>query len=699
LVAAEAREGTQREAAKKSAIIDQMDDAVLVADQNQGVVECNRAAATLFDVQAEELIGLSGPTVPWRFCGADGVEIVPSSQGPLNRALSGESVRGEYRIHTHSGLERWVWAAATPLRAPDGTLEGAILVLRDMAEWRRAEMALRESEERYRLLVELCPDPILVHRDGQLVYANPATINLAGASTTDELIGRSVFDFVHPDFREAMLDRAGGPPEQFEAGGLHESAFVRIDGEVIPIESTTMPITFAGQPAVQVVLRDVTERRRAEAALAHQALHDALTGLPNRVLLLDRLEQALRASELDGSGLSLLLMDLDRFKEVNDTLGHHAGDLLLQQVGSRLHGVLRAADTIARLGGDEFAVILPGIDKEGMVAVVEKLLGRLKAPFSVEGQQVVVGASIGVAVSPEHGHEADALMRRADVAMYVAKRTGTGFSVYQADQDRNSPDRLSLINELRRAVEEGELVLHYQPKIDLRSGALAGVEALVRWEHPIRGLISADQFRPSAEQAGLIDSLSQWVLRAALMQATAWRRIGLEIPVAVNLSMRSLYDEQLPDKIAELLLATRTPASLLVVEITESSLMIDPPRTLAILTHLREMGIRVAIDDFGTGHSSLAYLKRLPVDEVKIDRSFVKDLTTDATDRVIVRATVDLAHSLGLRVVAEGVEDERTSALLVELGCDEAQGFHLGRPLRGHELTHWLCEQPVARAA
>jgi EAL domain-containing protein (putative c-di-GMP-specific phosphodiesterase class I) len=221
----------------------------------------------------------------------------------------------------------------------------------------------------------------------------------------------------------------------------------------------------------------------------------------------------------------------------------------------------------------------------------------------------------------------------------------------------------------------------------------------VRWEHPIRGLISADQFIPIAEQAGLIDSLSQWVLRAALMQATAWRRIGLEIPVAVNLSMRSLYDEQLPDKIAELLLATRTPASLLVVEITESSLMIDPPRTLAILTHLREMGIRVAIDDFGTGHSSLAYLKRLPVDEVKIDRSFVKDLTTDATDRVIVRATVDLAHSLGLRVVAEGVEDERTSALLVELGCDEAQGFHLGRPLRGHELTHWLCEQPAARAA
>jgi EAL domain-containing protein (putative c-di-GMP-specific phosphodiesterase class I) len=258
---------------------------------------------------------------------------------------------------------------------------------------------------------------------------------------------------------------------------------------------------------------------------------------------------------------------------------------------------------------------------------------------------------------------------------------------------------LSLIGELRRAVEVGELVLHYQPKIDLHTGELAGVEALVRWEHPIRGLLGPDQFVPIAEQAALIQPLTRWVLRAALMQASAWRRIGLEVPVAVNLSMRSLHDEQLPDTISELLRAARTPAQLLVVEITESSLMVDPTRALVILERLRAMGIRVALDDFGTGHSSLSYLKRLPVDEVKIDRSFVKDIATDETDRVIVRSTVDLAHSLGLRVVAEGVEDEVTGALLAELGCDEAQGYHLSRPLRGHDLTLWLCEQPIPRAA
>jgi diguanylate cyclase (GGDEF)-like protein/PAS domain S-box-containing protein len=629
---------------------------------------------------------------------ADGAEIPPGGRGPLGRALNGEAAKGEYRFVTHTGHERWVWAAATPLRASDGSLNGAILVLRDMGEWRRAETALRESEERYRLLVELCPDPIIVHCEGKIVYANPATTRLAGADSVDEIVGRPIVEFVHPDFHESVLARVAKSADHVDTG-LRESTLLRFDGELIQIESTTMPITFEGRPAIQAVLRDVTERKRAEVALAHQALHDALTGLPNRVLLLDRLEQAIAGARRDGSCLSLLLMDLDRFKEVNDTLGHHAGDLLLQQVATRLRGALRQADTIARLGGDEFAVILPGTDAGGVVTVVENLLRRLHAPFAVEGQPVVIGASIGVALSPEHGEEADALMRRADVAMYVAKRTNAGFSIYRAEQDRNSPERLSMIGDLRRAVEEGELVLHYQPKVDLRTGELTGVEALVRWEHPMRGLLSPDEFVPIAEQAGLIEPLSRWVLRAALTQASAWLRIGLEVPVSVNLSMRTLHDEQVPDQIMELLTAARTPARLLMLEITESTLMQDPLRTLAILERLRAEGIRVALDDFGTGHSSLAYLKRLPVDEVKIDRSFVKDIAIDETDRVIVRSTVDLAHSLGLRVVAEGVEDEMTAALLADLGCDEAQGYHLGRPLRGHDLTHWLCEQTEPRAA
>jgi len=555
---------------------------------------------------------------------------------------------------------------------------------------------LGESEERYRRLVELCPDPITVHCDNCIVYANQAALEMAGVEHPSDFIGRPIVDFIHPDSQQTVLERTRYALERGDSNSPTELTLKRMDGELMQVEATTMPITFEGRPAIQAVMRDITVRKRAEAALAHQALHDSLTGLPNRVLLLDRLQHAIATSRRDGTTLSLLLMDLDRFKEVNDTLGHHAGDLLLQQVGIRLRGALRQADTIARLGGDEFAVILPDTDATGVLTVVENLRRRLQAPYSVENQPVVVGASIGVAHAPMHGDAADTLMRRADVAMYVAKRSSLGFATYHVEQDRNSPDRLSLIGELQRAVDEGELVLHYQPKIDLRTRQMVGVEALVRWEHPLRGLLAPDQFIPSVEQAGLIDPLSRWVLRAALLQVNAWRRIGLEIPVAVNLSMRSFRDEQLPDKVRDMLNVGQTPPHLLMLEITESTFMVDPPRTLAILNRLRAMGIRVAIDDFGTGHSSLAYLKQLPVDEIKIVRSFIQDIATDETDRVIVRCTVDLAHSLNLRVVAEGVEDAVTYALVTELGCDEAQGFHLSPALRGRDLTSWLSEQPLA---
>ena len=321
----------------------------------------------------------------WLMYEVNGVEVL-KDRGPLMRATRGEHVAADYRLVTLSGLERWVSTRATPLRASDGTVTGSILVLRDVADERRADNALRESEERYRQLVEFCPDPIVVHCDGMVVFANPAALLMAGASRADEIVGHSILEFIHPDSQEFVLERARNSLEQNEVGSLGRETLVRLDGELIQIESTMMPITFEGRPAIQAVLRDVTERRQAEAALAHQAMHDALTGLPNRVLLLDRLQQAIAAARRDGTSLSLLLMDLDRFKEVNDTLGHHAGDLLLQQVGTRLHGAVRQVDTIARLGGDEFAVILHGTGADGVSTIVEALLQRLQAPFVVEGQ-------------------------------------------------------------------------------------------------------------------------------------------------------------------------------------------------------------------------------------------------------------------------------------------------------------------------
>jgi len=438
------------------------------------------------------------------------------------------------------------------------------------------------------------------------------------------------------------------------------------------------------------------ERTAAEQALQHQAHHDALTNLPNRLLLHDRLQQALLAAQRDRTTLALLLLDLDRFKEVNDTFGHAHGDQLLQQVSTRLRSTLRASDTIARLGGDEFAVLLPHADQGGAAVAARMLLAALDEPCQVEGVPLQVSGSIGVALYPAHGTDAEVLLQRADVAMYVAKRGHSGYAVYALDQDEYSPSRLSLIGALHHAITHDELLLYYQPKIDLRTGQVQEVEALVRWPHPEQGFIAADQVVALAEQAGLMTSLTLWVLKTALRQAEIWQRANLTLCVAVNLSMWDLHDPELPATITALLASYGVPPAALRLELTESTLMTNAARTLEILTRLAALGVGLSIDDFGTGYSSLAYLKRLPVNELKIDRSFVSDMIVDETDAAIVRSTISLGQSLGLRVVTEGVEDQATWDQLVALGCDMVQGYFLSPPLPAAELVCWL--QALRRA-
>ncbi len=344
---------------------------------------------------------------------------------------------------------------------------------------------------------------------------------------------------------------------------------------------------------------------------------------------------------------------------------------------------------IARLGGDEFAVLLPGADGPQAVLVAEQLSDALPEPFVVDGYALYVGASVGVALYPEHGDDPDGLLRCADVAMYVAKRASDDLAIYSSDQDRHSAERLALIGELRSAIEENQLIVHYQPKVDFARGQLVGVEALVRWQHPHRGIVAPTEFIPLAEQTGLIRPLGAWVLGEALRQQHEWRKVGLDIAVAVNLSTQNLNDP-LPDQIGELLARWCTPANRLLIEITESALMADPERAMGVLFRLREMGVRIAIDDFGTGYSSLSYLKRLPVDEIKIDRSFIRDMATDDDDMAIVRSTIALGHDLGLSVVAEGMEDGATWDLLADVGCDIAQGYFVARPMAAQQLVAWL---------
>ncbi len=426
--------------------------------------------------------------------------------------------------------------------------------------------------------------------------------------------------------------------------------------------------------------------------LADQAMYDPLTGLPNRSLLHDRLEQEIEISKREHKSFGVLLMDLDRFKEVNDTLGHDVGDELLREVGRRLIETVRDEDTVARLGGDEYVVLIHNLDPKGASFIANKVLAALDKPFHWQNQSIDIGASLGLSFYPSQCDDASSLLRCADIAMYVAKRSGNGYALYSQDQDRTSRGDLSLKSELREAIQSNQLCLHYQPQINHRSGRISGLEALVRWNHPQRGFLPPDTFIPLAEDAGLIGPLSRWVLNAALGQLVSLHQRGYMLNMAVNLSARNLHDMELPANVSRLLADSGINPKYLTLEITESAVMSNPSDGLIILTALDKMGVTLSIDDFGTGYSSLAYLKRLPVDELKIDKSFVTDMEENDNDAVIVRSTIDLAHNLGLKVTAEGVETQGAWDTLSILGCDQSQGYLMGRPMSVEKLELWLRE-------
>lgn len=427
--------------------------------------------------------------------------------------------------------------------------------------------------------------------------------------------------------------------------------------------------------------------------LEYQVLHDVLTDLPNRSLLRDRLNQATLAGQRENFPVALLLMDLDRFQKINDTLGHHRGDQVLRLVGQRLQATLRETDTVARWDGDEFAVLMPKTDLDGAVRAAEKIMKAIEEPFVLDGFHLAVEAGFGIALYPDHAADSETLIQRADVARHAAKQTGSGYAVYALDKDPHNPRSLAMMGELRRAISDGQLFLQYQPKVHLPTGKVVGAEALVRWKHPQFGLIPPDQFILPAERTGLIKPLTLWVLREALTQCRAWQGSGLEVAVAVNLSVRNLQDSRLPEQIAQLLEACGVEPARIMLEITESAIMSDPKGTITVLKRLKEIGVRFSIDDFGTGYSSLGYLKMLPVDEIKIDKSFVINMAMGIKDAAIVRSIIDLGQNLGLSVVAEGIENQKILDLLIDMGCVQGQGYYLSRPVFAPEIGEWVAGQ------
>jgi diguanylate cyclase (GGDEF)-like protein len=451
-------------------------------------------------------------------------------------------------------------------------------------------------------------------------------------------------------------------------------------------------------PAVDRELREAKvrlERKQAERTIRHLAFYDSLTGLPNRTLFRNQAQQAIQDGAADGRLVALLLMDLQRFKEVNDTLGHQRGDQLLQQVGARLREAMFEGDMVARLGGDEFGVLLPKIATMGDIDIVaRKIHSVLETPLFIEDVPIVVEASLGAAIAPEHGTDADILLQHADVAMYDAKDTGASFVLYDSARDPHSPRRLALMAELRQAIEHNQLIVHYQPKIALDTGKMIGAEALVRWQHPKDGMIPPDQFIRSAENTGLIKPLTDWVLSTGLRQCFDALSRGAMQHLAVNISARSLHDLRFPDLVDRLLKASGIPPEKLMLEVTESAFMVDLQRTVETLAVLNHMGVMISIDDFGTGFSSLNYIKKLPINEIKIDKSFVSDMTSNENDLSIVRSIIELGHNLGLKVVAEGVENKAVLDSLAALGCDHGQGYYISHPLPHERFLAWSGQAP-----
>ncbi|NEK86118.1 EAL domain-containing protein [Blastococcus saxobsidens] len=585
----------------------------------------------------------------------------------------------------------------------------------------RVTQAIRSAEDKLqaggRQLDDLDPVALKIfNREGAIVYADEHELigkesnsdelrqalagevvsGFAGSSHDDADDGVSRMLEVYVPVQYAGSDRPDGVMELYLPYAPVDAA-VRADiGRLIVVLAVSLAVfqavlyRFVARASRR--LNQQTEELRSSAERdRHTATHDALTGLPNRTLLRDRLDQALAGAARSSAEVAVLLVDLDRFKEINDSLGHSYGDALLQQVAPRLAGVLRDGDTVARLGGDEFAVLLPAVDGVAEAeAVAERLREALHRSFDVDGVTLDVEVSVGIAVSPWHGTDSDALLRSADIAMYVAKERKAGAVVFAAEDHVTAPSRLTVLGDLRRALEDDELFLHYQPKFTLDGERIEGVEALLRWQHPTRGLVPPAEFVPVAEGTGIILRLTERVLDLALAQARRWYDAGHPMPVAVNLSTRCLLDAGLPDLVARLLDRHGVPARLLRLEVTESAVMADAARCTDVLQRLHDLGLRLSIDDFGTGYSSMVHLRRLPVDELKIDRSFVMGMTTSAHDAVLVRTAVDLGHNLGLTVVAEGVEEPEHVAALRELGCDIAQGYHYARPMAADALDEIL---------
>ena len=641
----------------------------------------NRGYAQMFGHSEASIIGQTFAQI----IGEEAARMIQPQVDMMMRVRRSASYERE--LLAADGSTRWIDVNLIPHVDEHDQLAGAFVLIADITRHRRVERALRQSEERLAKFMHASAEGIVFHRGGLITDANPPLLALVGY-TLEEMLGRSTLDFVAPQERERVAAVIAAGSEI-----TYDSLVVQRDGRTIPVEFIVRTVVHQDQQQRMTIVRDRRDRIEAQARIHHLAHHDALTGLPNRISFNERVEELIAHPVSASPGFALLFIDLDHFKRVNDSLGHLIGDALLQTVAKRIAATLRAGDLVARFGGDEFVVLLTGAPPPAAVLeVAHKLLLAVGAAVDVLGTSISVTPSIGIAMYPRDGQTPAELIKHADTAMYHAKSRGRArcrffepFMAAAAFAD------LALEGRLAQAVRDAEFVLHYQPQLRLSDHCLVGYEALIRWAHPERGLLGPAEFLPVAEARRLMLPIGQWVLTEALRTNTRWRQAGLlQVPVAVNLSTVQFQSAGFVESVARALAACGAVGGQLELELTERMLMDDLPAVRGMLNQLKAFGVRISVDDFGTGYTSLRYLKDLPIDRLKIDRSFVQDLPDDRGSVAIAGAIIQMAASLGLSVVAEGVETEAQRAWVAEHGCDDEQGFLAARPMAAAEFEDWL---------
>jgi diguanylate cyclase (GGDEF)-like protein/PAS domain S-box-containing protein len=666
---------------------------VLIAYYSAGDFRCqfaNKLYARTFGRDEDSIVGST-------FAEVIGAEAAQQIQPQVEQVLATRRpVVYERTLAGDGGTTRWIEVHLLPhLEAEpgpsNGEVVGGFVLISDITRHRLAEQAARESEARLAKFMQASAEGIVFHNNGRITDANPPICKLTGYAL-EELLGRKTIEFIAPDH---VANAAAVIASGQETG--YESVLIDKAGQRIPVEFIVRTMVRDGERVRMTIVRDLRDRHAAAARIHHLAHHDALTGLPNRAAFMERLEHQISLGAQGETRLALLFVDLDHFKRVNDSLGHLVGDALLRTVASRITASLRASDLVARFGGDEFVVLLSGLaagsqHRRDAEDVAQKLLASVGAPVDAEGRPLSVTPSVGIALYPDDGRTPDELLKHADSAMYRAKARGRAvYQFFDRGMASSAYAELVLEGQLAQALERGEFVLHFQPQVRARDGALVGAEALIRWNHPERGLLSADAFIPLAEQRQLMLAIGQWVLSQALHCALHWRSIGLTVaPVAVNLSSVQFHSSGFVEAVARVLPASGIPPGMLELELTERMLMDDTDAVKQRLEQLKALGLEISVDDFGTGYSSLGHLKELPIDKVKIDRSFIHDLPGNGDSAAITRAIIQMGRSLGLRVIAEGVETAAQQRFLAEQGCDEVQGRLIAPPLPQAAFEDWV---------